>query len=322
MKSRSKVAVSRRAAAAALSGLIILPVTLVSESASASASDLVLESIAYEGFDYSPAVSNGQPLSAGNGGTGWSGAWTAGCAMVFNSSGLTYTGLTTEGGRAQFGSCSLNNELQRTLPRQDTGVVYLQFLSQLNTRGGGTPNIRLFDQGSFTGGIGNNDGGLEMAITPGLAKVDPGSPFSSGVPISNLNLTIVRIDHDADTTRMWVNPNLATFDYQSPPTPDATATNFSPAFDTLHLIVRQGTSPQADYFDEIKVLRLLDDPIPEAPEQRPPDWIQQYARSTDELCRTEWTPSWAQWPNEGSGGFVCTRILTWSHSEQGFVVGT
>ena len=25
-----------------------------------------------------------------------------------------------------------------------------------------------------------------------------------------------------------------------------------------------------------------------------------------------WTPSWAQWPNDGKGGWVCDRQITWS----------
>lgn len=28
---------------------------------------------------------------------------------------------------------------------------------------------------------------------------------------------------------------------------------------------------------------------------------------------TAWTGSWAQWPNDGKGGFVCTRSITWAH---------
>lgn len=43
----------------------------------------------------------------------------------------------------------------------------------------------------------------------------------------------------------------------------------------------------------------------------PPNWVQSYGRSPDETCRSGWNPSWAQWPNEGKGGFVCDRILTW-----------
>lgn len=44
----------------------------------------------------------------------------------------------------------------------------------------------------------------------------------------------------------------------------------------------------------------------------PPDWMQQMGRSEVEACPAGWNPSWAQWPNEGTGGFVCTRTLRWT----------
>ena len=55
-------------------------------------------------------------------------------------------------------------------------------------------------------------------------------------------------------------------------------------------------------------------------------WIQQVQRaSADAPCDTpavegeaagwsDWGPSWAHWPHEGQGGWVCTRSITWAHS--------
>ena len=44
----------------------------------------------------------------------------------------------------------------------------------------------------------------------------------------------------------------------------------------------------------------------------PPDWHQSIGRtSADEKCPTGWSPSWAQWMNDGSGGFVCNRVIFW-----------
>lgn len=41
-----------------------------------------------------------------------------------------------------------------------------------------------------------------------------------------------------------------------------------------------------------------------------PPWVQAYGRGGAEVgCIDGWSPSWAQWPNEGSGGFVCTRSV-------------
>lgn len=39
-------------------------------------------------------------------------------------------------------------------------------------------------------------------------------------------------------------------------------------------------------------------------------WLQSYGRaSVDAPCRSGWQPGWAQWPNDGSGGFVCNRTI-------------
>ena len=39
-----------------------------------------------------------------------------------------------------------------------------------------------------------------------------------------------------------------------------------------------------------------------------PSWLQSYARlSPDEECAEGWGPSWAQWPNDGAGGWTCDR---------------
>lgn len=67
----------------------------------------------------------------------------------------------------------------------------------------------------------------------------------------------------------------------------------------------------------------------------PPAWLQQFATDKDDDCSTPpadldlgpthvtggWGKSWAQWANDRSGGWVCTRTLvheassgTWSHS--------
>ena len=48
------------------------------------------------------------------------------------------------------------------------------------------------------------------------------------------------------------------------------------------------------------------------PTGEPPSvlWHQSIARlSADEQCPSGYQPGWAQWPNEGSGGFTCTRDL-------------
>src|SRR5205814_6304606 len=91
----------------------------------------------------------------------------------------------------------------------NSSVAYIQFLSQWSERPapGGTPNLRLDYQSVQTGGIGNN-GSPNMAILgPGLQPLPGGT---SSTPASTFSLVIIRIDYLADTTSMWLNPNVAT----------------------------------------------------------------------------------------------------------------
>jgi hypothetical protein len=48
--------------------------------------------------------------------------------------------------------------------------------------------------------------------------------------------------------------------------------------------------------------------------QDPPIWFQAYSRpSHDALCREGYRPSYAEWPNDGRGGWTCERrIYTYS----------
>lgn len=54
------------------------------------------------------------------------------------------------------------------------------------------------------------------------------------------------------------------------------------------------------------------------PSQIPPSWFQAYGRTADETCLDGWKPSWAQWPNSGSGGYVCEREEYWNTSTNGW----
>lgn len=39
-------------------------------------------------------------------------------------------------------------------------------------------------------------------------------------------------------------------------------------------------------------------------------WQKSYARDASEAaCENDWHPSWAQWPNQGAGGFVCVKEI-------------
>lgn len=54
--------------------------------------------------------------------------------------------------------------------------------------------------------------------------------------------------------------------------------------------------------------------------ESPPDVLEQYARDIDEVCASTWGPSWAQWPNNHTGGWVCTRTLFYNTSTHSWQV--
>ena len=41
----------------------------------------------------------------------------------------------------------------------------------------------------------------------------------------------------------------------------------------------------------------------------PPVWHQSYSIEQSTDCASGWAQSWAQWPNDGSGGYVCNRVV-------------
>jgi hypothetical protein len=212
--------------------------------------------IAYDGFNYSTGS-----LAGDNGGTGWATAWTndysSGASFNVIATGMTYSGLTTSGGSIAWGSGGNGiSEDSRTLSLMDSGVVYIQFLSQFgsSSSGGGTPNIRLYDSGALTGGFGSN-GGSTMSILNSLLQPASGGSSSSSASLTALNLVVGRIDYENDITMMWVNPDLSTFDYQNPAAPDATYTNLAPAFNTIAIYSRSPAN-----LDEFTVMA---EPAPE-----------------------------------------------------------
>lgn len=58
-----------------------------------------------------------------------------------------------------------------------------------------------------------------------------------------------------------------------------------------------------------------------AVDRTPPPWLRQVGRVPGAECEPEWGASWAEWPNRGSGGPVCTQTLVWSNSLQTYVIG-
>lgn len=232
----------RQSRASGLAAFALIAGTMMAPLDSARA----FTTVASESFEYTAGS-----LETRNGGSGWTSAWsfTYSGSMQVNTTGLTYSGLTTAGGKTIWGGTGTNEirQAERTLPLMEAGVVYLQFLSQFGTSGGGTPQMRLMNGSSNTGALGAN-GGTKM----GILGADLNAVANTDANLNVLNLVVVRIDYTAVKTEMWVNPNLSTFNYSSPPAAHATANGLAPKFNKISLY---GRSPDA--FDEILVRQLV-----------------------------------------------------------------
>lgn len=217
-----------------------------------------LTNVVYDGFNYTAGTLNGQ-----NGGTGWTSSWlndyTSGASFQVSASGMTYSGLSTSGGSLAWADGGNGiSEDSRSLPMMNSGIVFIQFLGQFgSSSGGGTPNLRFYNSGTVTGGIGGNGGplGSQMSILDATLSPAANGSSSSSANLSALNLVIARINYQSDSTSLWVNPNLSTFDYENPTTPDASYAGLAPAFNAIAIYSRSPAS-----VDELTVMA---EPVPE-----------------------------------------------------------
>jgi IPTL-CTERM motif/Putative Ig domain len=211
--------------------------------------------VAADSFSYTANVT----LTGQSGGTGWSGPWFSHSSSFTdfrtNGTSLAVPGLTSAGGKFVYAAGSGLNDSARSLPLQNSGVVYVQFLSQFGTQsGGGTPSVRFLSSGPAQFWIGNNGacGAAVYAILdPSAGGPAPGNPACSNVLLSQLRAVVVRVDYTAGNTKMWLLSSLIGFDYLNPPAPSATYAGLAVAFDTLAFYARTPAS-----IDELRIFRL------------------------------------------------------------------
>lgn len=264
----------------------------------------MLETIAYEGFDY--PVSR---LIGKDGGTGWSTPWKAAYGVSdydVIAAGLTYPGLDTVGGAIQWGTSS--NQVvgtRRELPRIHEGVIFVQVLTHFTSQtGGGTPQIRFADDSTGvvtrTFALGNN-GQAPMSIL----SADGNVMAATTVSMNQRLLNVIRIDYDTDEIALWVNPDLSTFDYASPPAADAHVSGFAPTFSMIDPYSRFGVR-----FDEFRVMRLreLPPPPPVPIPAGPPRAVE--AVASDAAAIVSWQPP------ENSGSFTISHYIVESFPDR------
>ena len=251
--------------ALAASGLVAVASPALSSSWPIVSGGYSLDTLAYEGFDYTAST----PLAGLAGGTGWSTPWDAGQAgdspLTSGSTALTYTGHPVSGlGASYGGGWRALNANARDLPRVASGVVFVQFLVNLSCCfNNGAPNLRFFDNAGAvqTGAIGSNNTGDNASILSSSLTLLSNSGVS--MRTGTTTLLVARIDHNSSRTDLWVNPDLSSFDYANPPASQASADGFAPTFDRVWLGLREGT------MDEIRIMRLAA-PAPPPPPAVPP----------------------------------------------------
>jgi hypothetical protein len=220
--------------------------------------------IAEDSFDYTGN------LVGKNGGFGFTSAWTFGSGTSnygLSEPTLTYSGITSSGGFVN-GCSVLNGQLcaaTRNIPLQSSGKVFVQLIVNFGSQsGGGTPNLRFYDdRNEFTGGVGANGGTYSSKISilnPSLNANPDGS--SSVGTLNGQGFLIVGIDYSLNKTSLWLNPDMSSFNYLSTPTPSAVYLDLAPRIQNLNFVSRYGNMK----FDELKVYSVTrtSDPAEEA----------------------------------------------------------
>ncbi|HTE30655.1 MAG TPA: T9SS type A sorting domain-containing protein [Chryseolinea sp.] len=185
-----------------------------------------------------PFAYGGGTLTGNNGGTGWSGAWfgphSGFTDLDVNTTGFSYTGFATSGGRSTYVN-STGGDGGRYLAAVSNavyGVVWLSFLANYDQQGGGFSNVRLYLPGGLTGGVGGNGGIFNWSI------LDNGlnAGATTSVPLNGTeHLALLKIDYTAGTSSLWIDPTVSGFDGTQ--TPSATV-SFAPVFDRIELYNR------------------------------------------------------------------------------------
>jgi len=228
---------------------------LLASAGPTAAAPVTITSVASDSFEY-PDGSNLTGL--GNSNAGWTSAWLSDSATFtdFRTSAgtLSYPGITSAGGRIVYFAGTALNDAARTLPLVDSGVVFVRFLAQFGAAsGGGTPTLRFSAGGALTGGIGGN-GNCGSSPNARYSILDAGLDTvgcTAGSLLGTQSLVLVQIDYTQMTTRLWVNPDLATFDYLNPPAAQTQANGLAPAMDRIALYSRSPAS-----FDELAIFRV------------------------------------------------------------------
>ncbi len=197
--------------------------------------------IAYEGFDY--AVGN---LETNNGGTGWSGAWTAtGNTVASPGFGVTAGSYPTTGNLLDLGGNNVGNIRPLTSsPDAPGSTLYLSFIADVDSAD--YAGLSLFEGGTENLFLGKTFGAPNWGIDIG------GTGVNTTTPTSTQSLLVFRLDFGGGTTagdtliRMYVNPAAGT----EPIIADASIEKVNFTYDQIRVQAGLGAADGA--FDEIR----------------------------------------------------------------------
>ena len=283
--------------------LLILSICLSSYAQSLPAG---FETVAYEGFDYT----SGTSLLGLNGGSGFSAAWTGSYQdryMQVHGTGYTYPGLNTTGGRASYsstcyGTCNDIASSDRTIPMQSGGVVYVQFLANPGPQaGGGTPQIRFRNTETNSWAL------LAGALTNNVYNWgiwDTENYYMTTISSNTERFVIIRFDYVNNTTKMWIDQDVTTFDYSNPTNPDAT----SPVANSFNRIDLYFRSPAPHGIDEIHVFKSPDETFTNSSGDGQWDTASNWASGSVPSSSTNVTISSGQTITAGSNAFNSIRL--------------
>ena len=235
---------------------------------------------AYENFDYTDL----QILNGKNGGSGWNSSWVKYSASNSNSdfdtkrghyilsqtsnpggvyasskrSSMTYPGLNVSGN--YLGGINFQTEITkkeyRVLNKNFGQDVYIQFLVQFNdnTGSGYEENYFILQEGDTQKlVIRRNNGRIYMAKSTSSSSAD--DLVDTGVDLKGSSAAQLVIVNIGDTkTKIWVDPDLSSFDYSNPPIENSYL-NYSFEFNRIdiHSQANYGLNVVPSLYDEISI---------------------------------------------------------------------
>jgi hypothetical protein len=259
----------------------IAPLTAALALATSTASAAL---VAYDGFDGATVF---------NGGTGWTGDWTAGIDAGVN---LTFGGLTTTGAAANILG-AWEAESNRSFAAQTSGVVWFSWiqsspatdLNQIRFMSGGSRLFTIgqhFDAGTFK-----------------IYDTDFNTGSNSSRPIFGTHLIVVSVDLASGVVNLYVDP---TGIGQANPTSAPNGTWDGPAIASINKLQSVGWG-QAFVWDEVRVGTSWADVTPGTGDAAPvlapaaPTSLQAVANSFSDITLT-WTDA-----SDNEDNFVLER---------------